>query len=194
MTMANREIKLIITDFDGTLVDTFEANLNAYQAAFESIGLKLTEEQYKACFGFRFEKFMDAVGIEDSAISHAIRTKKTEVYPGYFNLLKLNKPLHAFIQAFKWGGAKTAIASTARKENLLKVLNYLHIADSFDYIVAGEDVVSGKPNPEIFQNVMAYFGVQPENTLIFEDTEIGIQAAKASGANYIQITSGFYGN
>ena len=64
--MTNREIKLIITDFDGTLVDTFEANLKAYQAAFESGGLKLSEQQYKACFGYRFEKFMNFVGINDN--------------------------------------------------------------------------------------------------------------------------------
>ena len=51
-------IKAVITDFDGTLVDTFKANLHAYQEAFDEVGLILTEEQYRECFGFRFEKFM----------------------------------------------------------------------------------------------------------------------------------------
>ena len=190
----SKEIKLIITDFDGTLVDTFEANLKAYQTAFQNNGITLTEQQYIDCFGFRFERFMDAMGIHDIAIRTSIQKHKSAIYPSCFHLLKINTILLNFIQAFKSGGGKTAIASTARKENLMNVLNYLKIADSFDFIVTGEDVVEGKPNPEIYQHVMEHFGVSCENTLIFEDTEIGIQAAKTAGANYIKITSGFYGN
>ena len=44
-------IHTIITDFDGTLVDTFKANLLAYQMAFHEVGMTLTEEKYKDCFG-----------------------------------------------------------------------------------------------------------------------------------------------
>ena len=51
-------IKAIITDFDGTLVDTFEANLRAYQQAFADQGLSLTSDTYRECFGYRFERFM----------------------------------------------------------------------------------------------------------------------------------------
>ena len=47
----NEEIKLIITDFDGTLVDTFEANLCAYQEAFASCGLQLHVDFYRQCVG-----------------------------------------------------------------------------------------------------------------------------------------------
>lgn len=190
----SKEIKLIIADFDGTLVDTFDANLKAYQRAFERVGLHLSELQYKACFGLRFERFMEAMEIYDPVIQNSIRELKAVIYPDYFQLLKLNKALMEFIRAFRLGGGKTAVASTARKENLHNVLNYLDIADSFDYMLAGEDVISGKPNPEIFEKIINHFGVQPENTLIFEDTEVGVQAAKSSGGSYIKITSCFYGN
>ena len=44
-------IKAIITDFDGTLVDTFEANLRAYQEAFYQVGITLMAEKYRECFG-----------------------------------------------------------------------------------------------------------------------------------------------
>ena len=50
-------IKAIITDFDGTLVDTFEANLRAYQEAFANVGLSLSTDRYKECFGYRFDRF-----------------------------------------------------------------------------------------------------------------------------------------
>lgn len=48
-------IKAIITDFDGTLVDTFEANLRAYQEAFYQVGITLMAEKYRECFGYRFD-------------------------------------------------------------------------------------------------------------------------------------------
>ena len=52
-------IRAIITDFDGTLVDTFDANLKAYQKAFGEVGVVLSEEKYRECFGFRFDRFME---------------------------------------------------------------------------------------------------------------------------------------
>ena len=45
-------IKAIITDFDGTLVNTFKANYYAYKEAFIQYGYELTEEQYKECYGY----------------------------------------------------------------------------------------------------------------------------------------------
>ena len=54
-------IRAIITDFDGTLVDTFDANLKAYQKAFGEVGVVLSEEKYRECFGFRFDRFMEVM-------------------------------------------------------------------------------------------------------------------------------------
>jgi len=188
------EIRLVITDFDGTLVDTFEANLKAYQKAFAEKGLELSEEKYRECFGFRFDDFMNAVGISDEKVKNDIRTLKGNYYPEFFSFLKPNNNLINFIKAYKAQGSKTAIASTARGKNLYNVLSYLKIENIFDYILSGEDVKCGKPNPEIYQKVMTHFGVLPENTLVFEDSQIGIEASVAAGANYIQIKNEFINN
>ena len=181
-------ISAIITDFDGTLVDTFEANLRAYQKAFNGVGLDLTAEKYRQCFGFRFERFMTAVGITDEKTWNYIREAKKEYYPQFFDYLNPNKALIELIDCFHHMGGKTAIASTARRENLLNVVNYLEIGDRFDLIYAGIDVKQGKPSPEIYLKAMEELGVNPEETLIFEDSEVGIEAAKASGAKHIIIT------
>ena len=178
-------IKAIITDFDGTLVDTFEANLRAYQQAFADQGLSLTSDTYRECFGYRFERFMSAVGISDDQVAHAIKEGKKEYYPHYFEYLKPNTPLIELIASMKAMGIKTAIASTARKENLMNAVNYLGIAEHFDLIFAGVDVKQGKPSPEIYLKAMEALHVTPEETLIFEDSLVGIEAAKASGAQYM---------
>lgn len=182
-------IKAIITDFDGTLVDTFEANYRAYQKAFASVGMELTRECYKECFGFRYDRFMQAVGVTDKAMADAIKEAKKEYYPRFFECLKPNTALIKFIAGFKALGGKTAIASTARKENLMNAVGYLGIADNFDLIFAGVDVQKGKPDPEIYNKAMSALGVTPEETLIFEDSQVGIDAAKASGASYMIVSA-----
>jgi len=178
-------IKAIITDFDGTLVDTFEANLRAYQKAFEANGLSLTADRYRECFGYRFERFMTAMAVYDDNVAHRIKEAKKEYYPQYFEHLKPNHALIDLIDSFKAMGGKTAIASTARKENLMNAINYLGIEDKFNLIFAGVDVKNGKPDPEIYLKAMDALGVKPEETLIFEDSQVGIDAAKASGAHYM---------
>ena len=181
------QIKLIITDFDGTLVDTFQANLKAYQEAFASEDLSLSEEQYRQCFGFRFERFMKAMNIDDNQIAQRIRQNKSEIYPNHFCLLKVNEPLLGFIRLFRANGVKTAVASTARRKNLINALTHINAVNDFDMILAGEDVTNGKPNPEIYYTVMKHFDVSPAETLIFEDSQVGIEAAEAAQANFMKI-------
>lgn len=182
------EIKLIITDFDGTLVDTFQANYHAYREAFDQAGLTLTEEQYRQCYGLRFDDFMNAMGIGDIEIRQRIRTLKGECYPSYFGLLRVNQPLLDFIRMFRRCGGKSAVASTARGKNLNNALIHIGASDDFDLILAGEDVKQGKPSPEIYNTVMYRMGATPDETLIFEDSLVGLQAAAAAGVRYIQIS------
>ncbi len=185
-------IKAIITDFDGTLVDTFEANLKAYQEAFHVVGIQLTQERYRECFGYRFDRFMSAMGVFDDHVATKIRELKKEVYPKYFSYLKPNNSLVELISSFHTMGGKTAIASTARRENLMNAVNYLGIADAFDLIYAAQDVKNGKPSPEIYLNAMETLGVKSNEVMIFEDSPVGIEAAKASGARYIPVTEHWF--
>lgn len=181
-------IRAIITDFDGTLVDTFEANLRAYQRAFGDVNMSLTAEKYRECFGYRFERFMMAMAVHNEKTANYIKEAKKEYYPQYFDFLKPTHALIGLIESFHAMGGKTAIASTARKENLMNVVNYLSLADKFDLIFAGVDVKQGKPSPEIYLKAMEALGVQPDEVLIFEDSQVGIEAARASGAHVLVVT------
>ena len=188
-------IKLLVTDFDGTLVDTFEANYLAYQKAFSQFGLNLTEQQYKDCFGFRFDDFMEHMGISDTVIKQGIRMAKGDCYPLFFDKLKINHSLLSMLKSFKQAGGLTAVASTARKKNLMNALEHIEALEAFTLIIAGEDVEHGKPNPEIYKKVLKKLNVQPSEALVFEDSPVGIEAAVAANLSYVQITKDyFYGN
>lgn len=189
------QVKLLITDFDGTLVDTFEANFLAYQKAFAMFGLELTEQQYRDCFGFRFDDFMSHMGINDNDTKNGIRLAKGDFYPLFFDKLIINDPLLTLLKTFKNSGGLTAVASTARKENLMNALNFIDAADAFSLILTGEDVKQGKPNPAIYNKVLETLNVLPAEALIFEDSSVGISAANAAYVDYVQITKEyFYGN
>lgn len=192
--MIGCEIKLLITDFDGTLVDTFKANYLAYQKAFQEVGLSLKEDFYKTCFGFRFDEFMKTAGVDSIDVARRIKLLKAEYYPTFFSHLKVNQPLVALLKSFKNSGGKTAIASTARRTNLEKALVYCHCFNLFDLILAGEEVKEGKPAPEIYQTVLSRFSVGPSQALVFEDSLVGIQAAESAGINYITINPSYYGD
>lgn len=192
--MHNSEIRLIITDFDGTLADTFQANFHAYQSVLAGRGIELTPEQYRACFGLRIEEFAARIGITDMAAIDAIKKAKAAAYPAYFHYIRLNRPLLTFLDACHQQGCPVAVATTARKENIMNILSHFSLERSFDLIISGEHIQNPKPDPECFHAAMRHFDVRPENTLIFEDSAVGLQAAQQSGATYIRISESFYGN
>lgn len=187
-------IRLLITDFDGTLVDTFEANYLAYKEAFRDCHLFLTREQYRRCFGLRFDRFMEEMGVSDPKLREAIRESKGRYYPNNFDKLRVNRPLLNFIRAFRRSGGLTAVASTARQKNLLNALRHIGAVEDFDLILAGEDVRNGKPDPEIYRTVINRLGVKPEEALIFEDSAVGFRAAENAGIQYMVINPDFYDN
>jgi beta-phosphoglucomutase len=83
----------------------------------------------------------------------------------------------------------TALATQSHREEALRVLEILGIADEFDVIATREDVEHGKPDPEMHLLVARELGVQPEECLAIEDSPAGVQAALAGGAQAIAVTT-----
>ena len=173
------QIKAIITDFDGTLVDTIIANCFAYSKAFEACGLELDSNLYKANYGLRFDDLCKKIGIEDNEIKKKIRSLKANI--------RVNNELLKFISMCKGQGIKTCVASTASKKNLYGVLKYFNLDLYFDIIISGDDVSKGKPSPEVYIKALDLLDCEPEEALVFEDSEVGCEAAEAAGIQYIKI-------
>lgn len=182
------ELKLIILDFDGTLASTEEANLGAYILALREEGIELDIEEYKRnYFGMRCPEFLRAAGLKNEEQIDRIRRRKIELYPTLFDSIKLNEPLWNFAQNFRAMGGKVWIVSTAQRENIENVMRYLGIEGMVDGMLTSNDVIVPKPSPSAFLQAMDIEGVTPAETLIFEDSPVGLQAAEASGASYIKV-------
>ncbi len=188
------EIKLLISDFDGTLVDTFEANYRAYKKAFQEYKIDFSRKKYTTYFGLRFDDFMNRMGICDEITKNRIRDLKSNYYPLYFNEFIVNKPLLCMLKSFRISGGMTALASTARYKNLINAIRYIDAEDTFTLILSGEDVVHGKPNPEIYNTILEKLNVHPEEAVVFEDSSVGIVAAQNAGIPFIKINRAYFKN
>lgn len=193
-------VRLILLDFDGTLADTRRANALAYVATLREAGYPLTEEEYLAhYFGVRCNEFLKRYGIADPAERERLRLRKIELYPAFFDTVKLNRPLWEFCRQFRQQGGRVWIVSTGSRANIDNAMAHLGIGGPgtpeaqcpegrVDGVLAGPDIARTKPAPDCFLEVMRRESAEPGETLIFEDSEVGLEAARASGAPYVKVT------
>ena len=174
-------MKLIIVDLDGTLFDTREVNYLAYRDAMQSFGYKLEREYYyQCCNGKHYLDFLRELTTDDLGILSQIHEMKKIYYRKYLNTAILNKGLYKLLEMCK-RTCKIALVTTASKDNTRDILDYFGLAQFFDLILTGDDVNQKKPNPEGFLLAMANFGVTAGDSIVFEDSEEGIQAAVSAG-------------
>lgn len=182
------QIRLLLLDFDGTLADTRRANTLAYIDALAEEGYMLTEEVYlQKYFGLRCTEFLRDIGFTDEEDIERIRRRKIELYPSHFDTVTLNRPLWEFVQAFRAQGGKAWVVSTGHHDNVTNAMRFLGIENDFDGILTAEAVERSKPAPDCFLKAMEIEGVTPAETIIFEDSEVGIEAARRSGAGFFVV-------
>lgn len=187
--MKRNPIRLILSDFDGTLVDTRMANALAYIQTLSEVGITISVEEYLSTyFGMRCNEFMSRMGIEDAQERERLRLRKIELYPTYFDTLRLNEPLWHFCQSVRRQGGKLWIVSTGSRTNIDNVINHLGIREGIDGILSGLEIERPKPAPDCFLKVMQQEGCRAEECLIFEDSPVGLAAAEASGAPYFKVS------
>lgn len=179
------QLKLILLDFDGTLADTRQANARAYIEALGEVGITLSEEEYlERYFGVRCMEFMRSVGIASDEEIARLRRRKIELYPRHFGSVVLNTPLWEWCRMMRRMGSKVWIVSTGHIDNICNVMRFLHIEDGVDGILSGDDIEHPKPAPDCFLKAMHIVSATPAESIIFEDSPMGIAAAKSSGAHY----------
>ena len=80
-----------------------------------------------------------------------------------------------------------AVVSGSTRESVTASLTTLKLLDRFDTLVCAGDYTKSKPDPEAFLLAASRLGVAPEKSLVFEDTDMGVQAAKAAGMAWVKV-------
>lgn len=180
--MSVKKSKLAIFDMDGTLFDTSEANCIAYAEAAEMVGYNIDRTYFQKIFtGKNYRDFLPMLGINDIGVIENIHVLKKKLYSKYIDTVKRNEPLFALIDAIRKNYI-IALATTASSQNTKDIIQYFSLENFFDIIITQEDVTKLKPDPECYLLAMERANISAENTIIFEDSETGLLAAKCSKA------------
>jgi len=118
-------------------------------------------------------------------VEHVVTTKEGRFY----DLLPTLKAIPEVLEHIddKHGRIPFAVVSGGTRESVSKTLMILGLLDRFPTLVCADDYTRGKPDPEAYLMAAAQLGVAPEKCLVFEDTELGIQAARAAGMQWVKI-------
>lgn len=182
--------KLAIFDLDGTLFDTKDVNYNAYQNAIRmaEIDVKIDYDDFcKLYNGKNYREFLPKIisNISEEQLKK-IHNFKKNIYQEYLDKAKKNDLLFLMIEEIK-EKFYISIVTNASKKNVEDILEKFAVKNLFDLLITQEDVENPKPSAEGFLKAMNYFNISKENTIIFEDSEIGIQAADKAEANYVRV-------
>lgn len=173
-------MKLVLVDFDGTLADTSAVNYLAYKDAIEEYGYTIDERYYVCkCNGKHYLDFLPQLVGDNKELIEIIHKKKKIAYKDHINCARVNYHLVEILNALK-AMAKIVIVTTASKKNVEELLEEFHLVELFDGIITGDDVKNKKPNPEGFLKAMLQYGCTAEETIIFEDSAEGLEAARAA--------------
>ena len=182
--------KLAIFDLDGTLFDTKNVNYLSYSKALAECGFA-SDIDYKYycdfCNGNSYKTFLPKIVPSISADDMTrVHNAKKAFYRDFLGKAKMNAHLFAFIDAIK-EKYQVALVTTASRENVEDILNYFDVSSHFDIRITQEDVTRTKPDPECFELAVKMAGVEKKDAIIFEDSIEGLNAAEASGIQYVKV-------
>ena len=184
-------MEAVLFDLDGLLADTEIISLKVYQELLEDFGIPFTEETYSREYsGHREEenvqRFLDTYDLPwnfDQTLDKVYELEARILAKGV-NLKKGAKNLLAFLQR---EGILIALATSSVESRARIILDSNGILSLFDHLVFAKDVKRSKPYPDIFLKACSDLNVLPENCIVLEDSEAGIEAAYRAGIPVICI-------
>lgn len=182
------EFHAYLFDCDGTVVDSMPLHYLAWRKALDAVSCDFPEELFYAWGGRPVEEIL-------ADLSHAqgltipVR-EMAEIKEGYFHealpqLTAVAEVLEHMDDA--QGRVPFAIVSGGGRESVVRSLKQLHLLDRFETLVCAEDYTRAKPNPDPYLIAAERLGVQPQHCLVFEDTDLGVAAARAAGMSWIKV-------
>jgi len=190
-----KEIKAVILDMDGVLVDTEHIHMKAFDSFLEKYGLKVDDTFLQSLIGTSIEEnikmfFKRFPQLEGEDIQQLI-SERNKIYADMINREPL-APISGVIEVLDYclnNDIKTALASSSDKDQIdliIKKLNSnknyeLDLYNSFHTIVAGDSVKEKKPAPDIYLQAIADLKVDKKHIIAIEDSQAGISSAKNAG-------------
>jgi HAD superfamily hydrolase (TIGR01509 family) len=185
----NRLPKAVLWDMDGTLIDSEPHWIRSERELAAKHDAEWTEEDGKSLVGLSLDAsskiFIDKLGLSISSdeVTQALTTSVSE---GLKQEIIWRPGAKELLKELKRKGVKTALVTMSLRSMALQVVEAIDF-EAFDVVVAGDDVVYGKPHAEPYLKAASLLGVDPEDCVAFEDSISGILSAEAAGTKAVGI-------
>jgi beta-phosphoglucomutase family hydrolase len=182
------DFRAYLFDCDGTVADSMPLHYNAWKKALAEYGCTYDEDLFYSWGGKPVRKI-----IADLNEIHGLNMPVDELAENKEKLYHAQLPeLQGIPEVIEHievqhGRIPFAVVSGSRRNSVLGSLTALGLLDKFDVLVCAEDYKHGKPAPDGFLLAAQKLGVPPEYCLVFEDTDLGIQAASAAGMKSVLV-------
>lgn len=182
------KIKAVVFDMDGVLIDAKEWHYEALNRALNHFGYNISRYDHLVTFdGLPTRKKLEMLAREHglpSSLHGFINDLKQCYSTELVHALCKPKFQHEYaLSNLQAAGFKLAVASNSVRASVELMMFKSNLSGYLDAIVSNQDVKAGKPDPEIYVKAMNLLSVQPFETLVIEDNEHGIAAARAAGAH-----------
>lgn len=189
--MTNK-IKAVIFDMDGVLIDAKDWHYEALNRALDLFGLQITRQEHLTSYDGLPTKDKLIMLSKDKGLSRNLHDFINEMKQQYTMEIVYNKCKPMFHHEYALSslyneGYKMAVASNSIKNSIDVMMERAHLAQYLEFYVSNQDVVKGKPDPEMYNKAIGRLGLQPTECVIVEDNENGIKAARASGAHVLEV-------
>src|SRR5262245_58772201 len=182
-----------IFDMDGVLIDSGAHHRSAWQALLAELGVVPAEPEYwRLTIGRPAEEAVPLLlgSPTTMAESRRLALRKRELYAGFARLGTQAVPgIPAFVGSLERRGVPRAVATSASWGDVDALLGSLDLRRYFDVIVTAEDVILGKPDPAVYLEAARRLRAQPATCLVFEDSLVGIEAARRAGMRVVGVTT-----
>ena len=189
------QLKACLFDLDGVIVDTAKFHFIAWKEIAAGLGFEFTEKQNELLKGVsrmrsleilletgnisksEEEKILLADRKNSRYLEYVLQMKETDILPG----------VERFLDDLRSNGILIALGSASKNAPL--ILDRIHLTEKFDAVVDGNSVSKAKPDPEVFLKCAELLNVKPEECVVFEDAQAGIDAALNGGMKVIGVGS-----
>lgn len=186
------QIKAVLFDMDGVLVNAKDWHYEAFNKALEVFGMPISRSEHLSLYDglptraklqmltekkhlpVQLHEFLNK--LKQSFTKDIITVKCRPVFCVEYALSRLHQE-----------GYKIAVCSNSIRDTIEMMMEKSALTPYIDQIISNQDVTKGKPDPEMYRKAMKEFNLSPKECLILEDNENGIKAARASGGNLLVI-------
>ncbi|MFM7184695.1 MAG: HAD family hydrolase [Planctomycetota bacterium] len=181
-------VDAILFDCDGTLADTMPAHYRAWLEITRAHGLAFDEDRFYSLGGRPTRDIIATLAGEAGVavdIDQAARAKE-HAFLDQLARIEAIGPVVDVVRRLR-GRVPLAVVTGGYQEVCRRVLAHIGLSDAFDTIVASEDTPRHKPDPDPFLEAARRLGARPERCVVWEDSDLGLEAARRGGMQWIDV-------